>query len=179
MTEEKSTAEKSKGGTPLIPLILAMVVTVGGAVGGAMFWLTRSGRLPVQAASAAPVAAAKAEPAKTKMMQLDPMLVNLGDGGGSGYLRLVMVLRVDDVPPVEKAEKKEEKPAEKGKTPVNEDDVMVRDAALAVLGRETSERLLAPEGKDRLKDELRAALAEHVPALKVEDVLFTEFLVQR
>jgi flagellar FliL protein len=178
MADAKSET-KPTGGTPLIPLVLAMVVTVGGAVGGGIYWLTRSGRLPVQAASSAAAAVAKVEPPKTRLIQLDPMLVNLADQDGTGYLRLVIVLRVDE-PELKKDEKpKEEKPPEKGKTIVNEDDVMVRDAALAVLGRETSGTLLAPEGKEHLKQALHAALAEHVPTLKVEDVLFTEFLVQR
>ena len=177
----EAVAVKEKSGPSLILLVLAMVVTVLGAVGGALFWLTRSGRLPVQGAGGAAVAAApvKVEPPKTRMMELDPLLVNLSDAGGESYLRLVAVLKVDDPPPVKDAKPKEEKPPEKGKVVVNEDQAMLRDAALSVLTRETSDQLLAPEGKERLKKDLREAFSTHVPALKVEDVLFTEFLVQR
>jgi flagellar FliL protein len=179
MADEKVAIEKVKGGTPLIPLILAMFVTMGGAVGGAMFWLTKSGRLPVQPVSAAAAVSTKTEPSKTKLIQFEPMLVNLADPGGAGYLRMVMVLRVEDPPPVKGEKPKEEKPPEKGKVVVDEDQVTVRDAALAVLSRQTSDQLLVPEGKEKLKQELRAALAVHEPKLKVQDVLFTEFLVQR
>ncbi len=155
-----------------------MVVTVGGAVGGAMYWLVKSGRLPVAGAPII-VQAAKAEESKTRLIALEPLLVNLTDQGGAGYLRVVMVIRVDDPPPPKDAKPKEEKPAEKGKVVVNEDDTMLRDAALTVVGRETSVALLSPEGKEHLKDELRKEFAVRVPTVKVLDVMFTEFLVQR
>ena len=170
----------AKSGPSLIPLMVAMIVTVLGAVGGALFWLTRSGRLPVQAAAVAVAAApVKVAPAKTKMIELDPLLVNLSDAGGQSYLRLVAVIKVVDAPPSKSETPKEEKPPEKGKAVVNEEQVMLRDTALAVLTRETSEQLLAPDGKQLLKQELREAFGTHVPDLKVQDVLFTEFLVQR
>jgi flagellar FliL protein len=171
---------KTKSGPPLILIAVAMVVTVLGAIGGALYWLTRSGRLPVQAAtaSAAP-ATLKPEPPKTRLVELEPLLVNLADPSGGGYLRVVMVLRVDEEAPVKGEKPKEEKPPEKGKVVVNEDQAMLRDAALNVLSRETSDLLLAPDGKERLKKELRESFGVHVPTLKVEDVLFTEFLVQR
>ena len=173
---EKAPREMS-GGSNLLVLVLAMVVTVLGAAGGIVFWLIKSGRLPVQ--SGAVQAQAKADPPKTRMMMLEPLLVNLSDPGGSGYLRVVVVLRIEDSAPLKGEKPREEKPAEKGNAAVNEDEVRMRDAALAVLGRETSERLLDAEGKDRLKTELRDAFATHVPEVKVTDILYTEFLVQR
>jgi len=127
----------------------------------------------------APVAAVKAEPVKTKLLTLNPLLVNLADPGGAGYLRVGIVLRVEDPPPAKGEKLKEEKPPEKGKEAVSEDEVMMRDAALGVLSRETSESLLGPEGKSQLKDSLRKAFGVQVPHVKVLDVMFTEFLVQR
>jgi flagellar FliL protein len=172
-----------KGGIGLVPLVLIVlctVVMVLGAIGGGFYWLSKSGRLamPGAAPAAAPVAA-KVEPPKTKVVMLEPLLVNLSDQGGGGYLRVVIALEVEDPPPARDAKPKEEKPAEKGKAAVNEDEVKERDVSLAVLGRETSESLLAADGKDRLKQELGQAITAHVPGVKVVDVLFTEFLVQR
>jgi flagellar FliL protein len=50
---------------------------------------------------------------------------------------------------------------------------------LAVLGRQRSEELLLPDGKERLKRELKLAVAERVPESKVTEIYFTDFLVQR
>ncbi len=112
-------------------------------------------------------------------MVLEPLLVNLADPGGAGYLRVVMALELEDPPPAKDAKPKEEKPAEKGKVVVNEDEVKMRDVALTVLGRETTASLLEPEGKEHLKLTLRSAISAHVSDVKVVDVMFTEFLVQR
>jgi len=54
----------------------------------------------------------------------------------------------------------------------------VRDTILAVLATARPEELLKVEGKRQLKDELLKALQERVPQLAVENVYFTEFLVQ-
>jgi flagellar FliL protein len=48
-----------------------------------------------------------------------------------------------------------------------------------VLGRQTADGLLAADGKEHLKTELKSALVEHNADLKVKDVFFTDFLVQR
>ena len=172
-----------KAGVGLVPLVLIVfctVLIVLGAAGGGIYWFIRSGRLtmPAMAAPVSP-AAVKVDPVKTKVVLLEPLLVNLSENGGGGYLRVVMALEVEDPPPLKDAKPKEEKPAEKGSARVNELDVRLRDAALTVLGRETSQALLEPDGKELLKKQLKAAISEHLPEVKVVDVMFTEFLVQR
>jgi flagellar protein FliL len=101
-------------------------------------------------------------------------LVNLADAGGSSYLRMSLTLRVADA--IEKKANNEKKKDEKGT-----DDAVaaVRDTVLTVLGRQTADGLLAADGKERLKTELKSALTEHNADLKVKDVFFTDFLVQR
>ena len=74
---------------------------------------------------------------------------------------------------------KDEKGSGDSKSGKDADAAAVRDTALAVLGGRPSEGLLATDGKERLKAELKAAIAEHNPELKVTDLFFTEFLVQR
>jgi flagellar FliL protein len=108
---------------------------------------------------------------------LEPLLVNLSDAGGSSYLRVAMTLRVADV-----AEKKGAKAkGEKDKEEKSSDEAIaaVRDTVLTVLGRQTADDLLAADGKDHLKLALKAGFAEHNADLKVIDVFFTDFLVQR
>jgi flagellar protein FliL len=163
---------------PLIPLLIAVVLGVVVAtlgVGGVVYYLVRTGRLPGREGTAHRTEAAA--PAATHAMVLDPLLVNLADAGGSSYLRIAMTLRVADAAEGKDAKPKEEKPKD-GKE--NSDAVAsVRDTMLTVLGQQTADRLLAVDGKEELKAELKIALAEHNADLKVMDVFFTDFLVQR
>ncbi|WP_353071400.1 flagellar basal body-associated FliL family protein [Tunturiibacter gelidoferens] len=162
---------------PLIPLLIAVVVGVLVAtlgVGGVVYYLARTGRLPGRESSARK--AEVAAPTTTHAMVLEPLLVNLADAGGSSYLRVAMTLRVADAAEGKEAKPKEEKPKDKE---TSDAVASVRDTMLTVLGRQTADRLLAVDGKEQLKAELKAALAEHNTDLKVMDVFFTDFLVQR
>jgi flagellar FliL protein len=163
---------------PVVPLLIAVVVGVVIAtlgVGGIVYYFARAGRLPMQGG-----AAQKTEtvaPITTHGMVLDPLLVNLADAGGSSYLRVALTLRVADVADKKGVKAKDEKSRDdKG---LDEAVAAVRDTVLTVLGRQTADGLLAADGKEHLKTELKAALAEHNVDLKVMDVFFTDFLVQR
>lgn len=178
-TQKDAKDAGAKASGPGVMSILLAAVGAGGIVvagcGGVAIWLSKSGRLGLPTGVPRVEAATVTEPAKTHLVALEPLLVNLADDGGHSYLRAGLTLRVADAPAPKGA--KAEEPA-KGK-PVNEFEADERDAALAVMGRETTAELLAPEGKEALKQALRKALAEHVPDVKVTDVLFTEFLVQK
>lgn len=163
---------------PVVPLLIAVVVGVVIAalgIGVTVYFLARSGHLPLQNS-----AAAKAEPAApmtTHVLVLEPLLVNLADAGGNAYLRVSVALRVADAIDKKAPKQKEEKTAGDGNG--SDSVVAVRDTALTVLGRQTADGLLAADGKGRLKAELKSALAERNSDLKVVDVFFTDFLVQR
>jgi flagellar FliL protein len=158
----------------MIAVVAGVVIATLG-VGGVLYYLAHTGRLSMQGG-----AAHKAEtvtPTMTHVMVLEPLLVNLADAGGSSYLRVALTLRVADA-----ADKKGTKNnGEKDKDDRGADDTAaaVRDTVLTVLGRQTADGLLARDGKDHLKAELKTALAEHNADLKVKDVFFTDFLVQR
>ena len=163
---------------PIAPLLIAVVVGVVIAtlvVGGVVYYLAHIGRLPMQGGAMQRTEAAA--PATTRAMVLEPLLVNLADAGGSSYLRVALTLRVADV-----IDKKGAKASdEKSKNDKGAEDAVaaVRDTVLTVLGRQTADGLLAADGKEHLKTELKAALAEHNADFKVKDVFFTDFLVQR
>jgi flagellar FliL protein len=163
---------------PVVPLLIAVVAGVVIAalgVGGVVYYLAHTGRLPMQGGTAQKTEATA--PATTHAMVLEPLLVNLADAGGSSYLRVALTLRVADV-----IDKKGAKTSdEKSKNDKGAEDAVaaVRDTVLTVLGRQTADGLLAADGKEHLKTELKAALAEHNADLKVKDVFFTDFLVQR
>jgi len=162
---------------PAIPLLIAVVAGVVIAtlgVGGVVYYLAHTGRLSMQGGAAQKTEAIG--PATTHAMVLEPLLVNLADAGGSSYLRVALTLRVADA-----ADKKGTKVGENGKDDKGTEDAVaaVRDTVLTVLGRQTADGLLTADGKEHLKAELKSALAEHNAELKVKDVFFTDFLVQR
>ena len=161
---------------PLAPLFLAVVVGVlfaTAGVGGVLYYVLRSGKVPIRV-SMAPAATATVS-VKTHMMALEPLLVNLADPSGNAFLRAGITLEVADAP----AEKGKETKSPEAKPQSRDADAALRDTALAVLGKQTSDQLLAAGGKDRLKAELKVAFAEHNSQLKIADLFFTEFLVQR
>jgi len=55
---------------------------------------------------------------------------------------------------------------------------LVRDTILTVLATAQPEQLSGSDGKRQLKDQLLKALHERVPQMAIQNVYFTEFLVQ-
>ncbi|QNI35273.1 flagellar basal body-associated FliL family protein [Edaphobacter albus] len=158
---------------PFFPLLITVVIGVAVAtasVGGVVYYLLRSGKLSLQREIAVTQGADKA---KSHLVVLEPLLVNLADSSGTAYLRAGITLQVADSEPGTGSKKAGIAGTEK------EADVAIRDTALTVLGKQTSDQLLAVGGKERLKNDLKTALAERNTGLKVVDLFFTEFLVQR
>jgi flagellar FliL protein len=152
----------------IVMLIGATIASLG--FGGVLYYLSRSGRLLIRRGAVVK----PGPPVETSvyLLALDPLLVNWADEGASTYLRLSLTLQVAD------ALAKNGSPTKDNKS--GDDAVAaVRDTALTVLGGQTADGLLAPDGKERLKVELKKALAEHNADLKVTKIFFTEFLVQR
>jgi flagellar basal body-associated protein FliL len=56
---------------------------------------------------------------------------------------------------------------------------LIRDTIIGVIGQAKSDDLTTTVGKAKLKDDLIRALQQREPGLGVEDVYFTEFLIQR
>ena len=103
------------------------------------------------------------------VLHLESFVVNLADAEDNRFLRVGIDLGLENPLPA-----KEGKGGE-GEVPV----ARIRDSILSVVSTWHSDALLAPEGKQKLKDELVHALRERVPELGVREVYFTDFLVQR
>ena len=89
--------------------------------------------------------------------------MNLADPGQRSYLRVGIDLGL-------------ERELGRGETaPVGE----VRDTILGVLAESRVDELLTAQDKTKLKTGLLRALQQRVPGLGVEEVYFTEFLIQR
>jgi flagellar protein FliL len=155
--------------TMMVCCLLTVVLAVGGAAGSMMF-LASKGKLGGGGAAPPEAVKAKAAEVKTHPKSLEPLLINLADEGGHAYLRLSLVLEEADDPDAKP------KPEEKS---VPGADAGVRDTIFDVLGRQRSEDLLAPDGKEMLKGLLKKAINERNPELRVKAIYFTDFLVQR
>ncbi|MHB1023759.1 MAG: flagellar basal body-associated FliL family protein [Acidobacteriaceae bacterium] len=154
----------------LIPVLAGVLGLLGGGAGTWMY-LLHGGHVPLaKIAKTAEHSAPTSQ--ETHPLMLDPFLVNLADPGGSGYLRLSMTLQVADAESRKKnaAEEQVGEAAEKA---------ALRDTVLTVLSRQTSDALLAPNGKDALKKQLLAAFATYNHELKVSEIYFTEMLIQK
>lgn len=157
----------------LIAIVLGTLLSVL-TIGGGIYYLARSGRLHL--VGNAPVNEVRVALQPARPLVLEPLLANLADPGGNAYLRVAVTLRVVDT-----AAKTDAKQGD-GKEKVDPDKVAaiaLRDTALSVLGRQNSGDLLQPDGKERLKSELKKAFADRNTEIKVTDLYFTEFLVQR
>jgi len=163
---------------PVVPLLIAMAIgfTIAAlGIGSGVYYLARAGRWPMQGETQQ--RSENAVQVRTHAMVLEPLLVNLADANGSSYLRVALSLRVQNAPDRKGVDAKSERSKEDKGT--DETVAAVRDTVLTVLGRQTADRLLALDGKEHLKTDLKVALAAHNPDLKVMDVFFTDFLVQR
>jgi flagellar protein FliL len=94
-------------------------------------------------------------------LHLDPFVVNLDDADGRSYLRVGIDLGV------------------RGDAAVSPPTAALRDTIIGVLSRAKPEDLLSAEGKAKLKADLMASLQDRAPQLGVQEVYFTDFLVQR
>lgn len=138
-------------------LILAILVGVAAAGGGAWFYLHQG-----KTAQAAPHVS---EALHT--VHLEGFTVNLADAEENHFLRITIDIGLGHAP----------KAAKEGESEIP--TARVRDAILTVLTAGKSDALVTPEGKAQLKKDVLAALRESVPELDVREIYFTEFLVQR
>lgn len=126
------------------------VIAVVLLVAGAGIWSTRGSS-----------AGAGAEPRGT--LHLETFVLNLADPGQRSYLRVGIDLGLARGIGGKEA------------VPVGQ----VRDTILGVLGESKVDELITAKGKTKLKEDLLQALQQRVPELGVEEVYFTEFLIQR
>ncbi len=114
--------------------------------------------------------AAKKAPAEVKVvMHLESFVVNLADADDGHYLRIGIDLGLTNPLTARNGQ------GEGAAVPT----ARIRDTILTVLSTCRSDALLAPDGKEKLKEELVRALRGRMPELGVKEVYFTDFLVQR
>ncbi len=97
-------------------------------------------------------------------LHLETFVLNLADPGQRSYLRVGIDLGLS-----------RELGRGENALPVGP----VRDTILGVLGQSQADELVTAKGKAKLKEDLLHALQQRVPGLGIEEVYFTEFLIQR
>jgi flagellar basal body-associated protein FliL len=121
---------------------------------GVWFWSTRGTQPGNSAGEASQV---------KSTLHLESFVLNLADPGQRSYLRVGIDLGLS-------------RQMGKGE---NAPLGPVRDTILSALGQSQADDLVTAKGKAKLKENLLHALQERVPGLGVEEVYFTEFLIQR
>ncbi|MFP6557586.1 flagellar basal body-associated protein FliL [Paraburkholderia sp. B3] len=146
----------------LIVIALIALLAAGAAAGATWFVMQRHEASAPAATPSAPV------PAVPVYFALDPMTVNLqSDDGETHYLRIGLTLKLDTLATQD---------ALRDRMPE------IRSRVLLALSNKHPEDLATLDGKHALAAELAALIAQptepHGTPAHVEDVLFTEFVVQ-
>jgi flagellar basal body-associated protein FliL len=149
MPEEDKKKTKTKSKLGKLGVVFLLVILAGI---GIWFWASRGSEAP-----ASPPAGVRST------LHLETFVLNLADTEQRSYLRVGVDLGLN----------RELKHGEEA--PV----AQVRDTILSVLSEARVGDLMTAPGKTKLKENLLHALQERMPQLGVEEVYFTEFLIQR
>jgi flagellar basal body-associated protein FliL len=163
-----SLVSKKKNNQSLLLVVGVLLL----AAAGAGSWFYRTKMHPPQAASASTVSKPAVD-AAVQAVTLDPFLANLS--GGEGYVKVTITLSVHKTG--SSSETGKGRAAEAGAALLQ--SAIVRDTILADLSTQTAAVLLTAEGKAALKTTLKSDLTAKVPGLSLDNLYFTDFLVQQ
>jgi len=99
-------------------------------------------------------------------MNLDPFIVNLADTDATRFVKLTLRLGLDESGLGEELDR----------NPVVV--AAARDKIISILTTKTSDQILTPEGKDKLRAEVRDAVNPVLPRGKIVEVFIMDFVVQ-
>jgi flagellar basal body-associated protein FliL len=135
-----------------IPVLVLAILALGGL--GLWYGTSRGKQESVDA---------NGPPAVRSTLHLETFVLNLADTDRKSYLRVGIDLGLS-----EEIKRGEEPPI-----------APVRDTILTVLGESKVNDLMTADGKAKLKQDLLRALRDRLPQLGVQEIYFTEFLIQR
>jgi flagellar FliL protein len=98
------------------------------------------------------------------ILALEPFLVNLADTEDVRFVKATFKLGL------------EEDPGESGGSDVTV--AAMRDSIISLLSTKTAEQILTPQGKDKLREEIRSRIGALAPNIKVLEVYIVDFVVQ-
>ena len=161
--DEKPEAGKPAKKKSSLPLVIAVLVLVAGA-GGAWWFLK-----PKPADAGKPAAPAASARAAAIYYKFDPaFVVNFGSEGNARYLQITLEAMSRDQSVIDA---------------IKNNEPAIRNDLVLLYSAQQPEALLAPEGKEKLRqatlDAVRKTIvAEGARAEAVEAVYFTSFVIQ-
>jgi flagellar FliL protein len=165
-TEEKTKAKPKLSISWILVGILSLIVAGDLALRGVLYF---KGTSTVAASNAgekgkpaSPAAPKKQEVKST--MDLEPFLVNLADKEEIRFVKATFKLGLPD---------DNSESAKEGVVTAS-----LRDSIISLLSSKTAEQILSPEGKDKLREEIRNRINSLAPKLKVQEVFIVDFVVQ-
>ena len=162
-------AKSSNSGSLVMMLVIVLLSNAAGA--GVTWFLVRRAMAP-QVVAAAEEGKGKetvdmaAQLEKSAVIPLEPFVVNLADTDAARYLRIKISLMIDDKSKVKGVEENQAL------------QLKVRDVILSTLTRKTSHDLINDEGKNKLRQEIQDGVGKFFKEPKLNDVMFTEFVIQ-
>ena len=142
--------------SPIMLIAIVAVVAATAAGGGAYFFLAKKGPAPV----------VEKKLSEHGLVEFEPFVVNLADEGNKRFLKASIQLVVETP---EEALEFEEKPVL---------EMGARSAIVDMLTEQNSEELSTPEGKTKLREELKEKVSHSLKEIEVVDVLFSDFVIQ-
>jgi len=169
-----SAAKSSNSGSLIMMVVIVLLSNAMGA-GATWFFVSRT-----MAAAVAPGAEVKENTGKeskeavdmaivlgkSAVVPLEPLVVNLADSDTARYLRVKISLMVDDKSKLKEIEENQAL------------QLKVRDVILQTLTRKTSQDLINDDGKKKLRKEIQDEVSPFFREPKLNDVMFTEFVIQ-
>ncbi|MCK5508922.1 MAG: flagellar basal body-associated FliL family protein [Desulfobacterales bacterium] len=142
----------------LIIVIIAAIVVI--AVGAVYFFMPKAEKEPE--AEKVPVPENNSEIIRP-VYSLDTFIVNLADKGGRRFLRITMVLELNDESFVEEMDKRLSQ---------------IKDSILMILPTKRFEDISNVEGKIALRDEIMTKLNSLLKNEIITNIYFVEFVIQ-
>ena len=163
--EEVKEEPAKKGPLKLIIIIVVVLVVLGG--GGFFAW-SKFSKSDVETegekvAERVVEEVAEEEEKPAGFLKLDPFVVNLNEDVGTTYLKLTVVLEMDDTKSVSGAEVMMPK---------------MRDAIIVLLSSKKFDEIGTVDGKFQLREEIVARINHILSGNKVKTAYFTDFIIQ-
>jgi len=178
------TSRRSRTGKAVLVIVVVLAVVAVAAGAAAMLGPRLLHRGAPAAKAAGKPTAAVSQPAtrlpaadegEAPVVELGEFLVNLEGTSESRYLRAEVSIRVTGLPASER--KRAKGAATKDELPAG-DLAVAKDCVTTVLSSGVFAQLRSVGGREKLKHETLVRLQEALPKYRIQDVLFTSFVMQ-